>query len=109
MGQSKEQYRKMKEAEFIDLFGEGEIDFSEPMTYNQGNVIERLLKGSAITEGREREIHNALYNQTFNQFEAQECIDYLFKNQLDPVLSGNAYYSQGDIKNTLRTTIGNKE
>lgn len=75
-------------------------DYDFPASFEQGNMIESLLLSSAITPEREREIHQRLHAGDFTQKQAQECIQYLENNQLDPVSSGMTY-NAGDIQNKL--------
>lgn len=88
---SKEEYLRQKEAEFNDIFGDGEIDLTATMTYVQGNRIEHLLYGAIIQEARERQIYQGLYNEDYNIEEAQQIIDELEKSQRDPITSGDNY------------------
>jgi phage RecT family recombinase len=76
-------------------------DYDFPMTYEQGNMIESLLKTSSIPQKYEDEIYDNLMNDGFTQKRASECIEYLQDNQLDPITSGNGNYMQGDIQKKL--------
>lgn len=100
---SKEYYLKLREQEFDELFGD--MDWEQPFTYAQGNLIERLLASSIIQEQQEREYHSRLYRGDFSILEAEQTIEYLLNNQLDPVASG-MNYNATDIKYKLKKEIG---
>jgi len=95
MGTSSEYYLKMKEQEFMELFGD--MDTST-LSYQQGNYIERLLNNSAIPEQREREIYRALHSESFSYEEAIECIDYLQQNQRDDIAGGFTYQAKDILR-----------
>lgn len=98
MGTSSDYYLKMKEQEFMELFGD--MDTSA-LTYQQGNYIERLLNSSAIPEKKEREIYRALHSESFSYEEAIECIEYLQQNQRD-IVDGGFNYQAKDIEHKLK-------
>jgi len=95
-----EEYLKLKEKEFAELFGE-EVNLHSQLTYQQGNYIESLLKGAIITEHQEREIYQNLYRGTYNILEAQEAIEFLMKHQIDPINAGFNYQAT-DIQHKLK-------
>mgnify|MGYP003108923992 CR=1 FL=1 len=79
-------------------------DYDFPMTYEQGSYIESLLFNAAIEGKAERQITSAMHANSMTNKQAADCIQFLLDNQVDPVMSGNQHYSQGDIQKTLEKT-----
>lgn len=102
VGQTKEDYIRMKEREFLELFGD--IISDSPMDYKVGNLIERLLYSAVIPEQKEREIHRNLYDNNYTNEEAYEVIKYLNENQSCPINSGRNYTAT-DIKYKLKNIL----
>lgn len=95
---SKEMAIKLKEVEFMELFGDM-ADDSEA-TYETHNYIESLLLNSAIPEQREREIYQTLQTGGFTNLEAVDVIEYLKENQACRIDSGFSYFAK-DIQSKL--------
>jgi len=98
MESAKEYAIRLKEQEFMELFGDMAEDAEAD--YQTHNYIESLLLGSSLPEAREREIYHNLQIGGFTNIEAMEVIEYLKKNQVDPISSGHNY-NQTDIKRKL--------
>lgn len=88
---SKEYLIKLKEQEFIELFGD--MDENSEASYETHNYIESLLLSSQIPEQREREIYQNLQIGGFTNLEAVEVIEYLKENQIDRVQAGFNYFA----------------
>lgn len=88
---SKEMAIRLKEAEFMELFGEMAEDAEAD--FQTHNYIESLLANSAIPEQREREIYQNLQIGGFTNLEAVEVIEYLKENQIDRVQAGFNYFA----------------
>lgn len=96
---SKEMAMRIKELEFMELFGDMAEDVEAD--FQTHNYIESLLANSAIPEQREREIYHTLQRGGFTNLEAMEVIEYLKRNQLCRIDSGFRY-SATDIKYKLK-------
>jgi putative IMPACT (imprinted ancient) family translation regulator len=82
----------MEDKEFYKAFA---ID------YNTGNVIERLIDNSLLSEEKKRYYLSLLNNGMILENEAEDLISLLKENQIDPINAGKIY-NQTDIKNKLR-------
>lgn len=96
---SKELFGELMEKDFYDAFG---------LEYEKGNVIESLLYSSAIPVRLERLLWRRLYVNAFTDQEADNVIEYLQNNQLDPINAGKNY-TQTDIKNKLKNEVNGFE
>lgn len=73
------------------------------ITYNQVSLIESLLLTSSIAEEEKQKIEGEL--DGMRNSHAEEVINRLKENQIDPINSGQSY-NQGDIQRKLKREIG---
>jgi len=82
------------------VFSEDEFtDIDEPMTFEQGNIIETLLLSASIEGKLEKDIYNAIQDNSMGFQKAKECIVYLKDNQV----TGDNMPRQKDIKKHMET------
>lgn len=72
------------------------------ITDSQKYMIDSLLRTANISQKEEDGIHFEI--QYMDRNRASEVISYLKENQVDPILSGNAY-NMGDIHNKIQKEI----
>lgn len=72
-------------------------DSDYPMSLNQENYIRNLLQTSTFDEKQRQYFENQISDST-TQFDAEQMIETLKMNQLDPITQ-RGQYSQTDIKN----------
>lgn len=88
---SKDLFEQIREKEYYDVFG---IDMQD------GNLLEYLLRTSAIPAHIEEEIWDRLNANVISQEECDNIIEYLKANQRDPIRDGFSYNAT-DIKYKL--------
>ena len=89
---SKELFEQVREQEYYDIFG---------LDYNDGSVLESLLLTSVIQVELERQIYSRFYKGLLTQEEGERIIEYLAKNQRNPITDGFNYQAK-DIENKLK-------
>ena len=70
---------------------------------NKLDRIEGLLKTAAIQHELKEELYRELKGAIDTE-RAEELLEYLYSNQVDPI-SGGLNYSQNDIKNKLNKEL----
>lgn len=87
-------YLEMRMSYIDELFNAG---------HNELDRIEGLIQTAIIEHEAKEELYRELKG-VIDQQRAEELLEYLYKNQIDPIQSGGNY-GQTDIKNKLKREI----